>query len=204
MKPEHARQLLAQEAARILSQEGRRDFLGAKHKAAAQLGLALRHLPTNREIEAALIAHQRLFEAPEQNLRLHRLRTTALAVMARLEGKAMQVRATGAVLSEVATAHAVVELHVFAEPPERLVFFLADQELQYRESMRRHTWRSGRIRTLPVFEFDPGGQEVEATVFNLDDIREAPMNTVDGHPMRRIGRSGLEALLEDKGEPING
>ncbi|MGH8128120.1 MAG: hypothetical protein ACRETC_07095 [Gammaproteobacteria bacterium] len=199
MKSEHARQLLAQEAARILSEEGRRDFLSAKHKAAAHLGLALKHLPTNREIETALIAHQRLFEAPEQSRRLHRLRTTALAAMTRFED--MEIRATGAVLGEVATAHSVVELHVFAEPPERLVFALADQGLQYRESMRRHTWRNGRIRVLPIFEFNLGGQDVEATVFNLDNIREAPIDPVDGQPMRRLGRSALEALI-DKTNPI--
>lgn len=202
MKPEHARQLLAQEAARILSEEGRHDFLSAKHKAAAHLGLALKHLPTNREIEAALIAHQRLFEAPEQNHRLHRLRVTALAAMTRLEG--METKVTGSALGEVATAHSIVELHVFAEPPERLVFCLADQGLIYRENMRRHTWRNGRIRTLPVFEFSLGNQDVEATVFNLDDIREAPINPVDGQPMRRVGRAVLEALIKENSQPIAG
>lgn len=195
MKPEHARQLLAQEAARILSEEGRRDFLSAKHKAAAHLGLALKHLPTNREIEAALIAHQRLFEAPAQNHRMHRLRTTALAAMTRLEG--METRVTGAVLGEVATAHSIVELHVFVEPPEKLVFALADQGLAYHESMRRHTWRNGRIRTLPVFEFSLGSQDVEVTAFNLDDIREAPIDPVEGLPMRRLGRAALETLIDE-------
>ncbi|MGA7965099.1 MAG: hypothetical protein WCB49_04280 [Gammaproteobacteria bacterium] len=195
MKPEHARQLLAQEAARILSEEGRHDFLSAKHKAAAHLGLAHKHLPTNREIETALIAHQRLFEAPAQSHRLHRLRITALAAMTRLEG--METRVAGAALGEVATAHSVVELHVFAEPPERVMFCLADQGLTYRESVRRHAWRNGRTRTLPVFEFSLGNQAVEATVFNLDDIREAPINPVDGQPMHRLGLAALEALIKE-------
>ncbi len=202
MKPEHARRLLAQEAARIIAEEGRHDFLGAKQKAAAHLGLALKHLPTNREIETALIEHQRLFEASSQPERLDRLRRLALDVMQRLEG--METRATGAVLGEVATAHARVELHAFAEPPERLVFRLADLGVKYEENTRRHSWRNGRVRDVPMFAFSIDGQTVEITVFNLKDLREAPMDAVDGHPMRRISKAALEQLIEKNCQPITG
>lgn len=202
MKPEHTRRLLAQEAARIIAEEGRHDFLGAKQKAAAHLGLALKHLPTNREIETALMEHQRLFEAPAQPARLDRLRRTALEVMRGLEG--MESRATGAVLGEIATAHARVEIHAFVEPPERLVFRLADLGVDYEENTRRHTWRNGRVRNVPMFAFSIGGQAVEVTVFDLNDLREAPMNAVDGHPMRRIGKSALENLIETSDSPVPG
>jgi len=200
MKPEHARQLLAQEAARILAEEGRRDFLAAKHKAATRLGLALKHLPTNREIEAALVAHQRLFEAPAQPARLARLRQTALEVMGWLEG--METRAAGAVLGEIATAHASVQLHVFVEPPERLVFRLTDLGVDYEENTRRYTWRSGRVRDVPMFAFSVDGQVVETAVFGLNDLREAPMDAVDGLPMRRINKASLENLIETSGSPV--
>ena len=202
MKPEHVRRLLAQEAARIIAEEGRHDYLGAKQKAAARLGLALKHLPTNREIEAALIEHQRLFEASSQPERLERLRSVALDVMQRLEG--METRATGAVLGEVATAHARVELHVFVEPPEHLVFRLADLGVDYEENTRRHCWRNGRVREVPMFAFSIDGQVVELTVFDLKDLREAPVDAVDGHPMRRIGRAALGRLLEESRQPITG
>lgn len=202
MKPEHARRLLAQEAARILAEEGRRDYLAAKHKAAAHLGLGLRHLPTNREIQAALVTHQRLFEAPAQPARLARLRGTALSVMEQLGG--MESRVTGAVLGEIATAHASVQLHVFVEPPERLVFRLADLGLDYEENTRRYTWRNGRARDVPMFAFSIDGQVVEITVFGLNDLREAPMDAVDGQPMRRINRAALENLIAVNGSPIPG
>lgn len=202
MKPEHARRLLAQEAARILAEEGKRDYLAAKQKAAAHLGLARRHLPTNREIEAALITHQQLFEAPAQPARLARLRGTTLDVMERLEG--MQSRATGAVLGEIATAHARVQLHVFVEPPEQLVFRLTDLGVDYEENTRRYTWRNGRVRDVPMFAFAVDGQAVEITVFGLNDMREAPVDVVDGMPMRRINRAALEKLIEVNGSPITG
>ena len=202
MKPEHIRRLLAQEAARIIAEEGRRDFLGAKQKAAAHLGLALKHLPTNREIEAALIEHQRLFEASCQPERMDRLRRIALDVMQRLEG--METRAIGAVMGEVATAHARGEVRVFGEPPERLVFRLAALGVDYQDNTGRQRWSHGRTRDVPMFAFSIDGQVVELTVFDLNDLREAPMNAVDGHPMRRIGKAALEKLLEESRQPVTG
>ena len=55
--------LLAQEAARIMADEGVRDFRLAKRKAAERLGLPVNGtlMPRNTEIEQALIDHQRLF-----------------------------------------------------------------------------------------------------------------------------------------------
>ncbi|HYW76274.1 MAG TPA: hypothetical protein VFA48_06570 [Gammaproteobacteria bacterium] len=202
MKPEHIRRLLAQEAARIIAEEGRHDFLGAKQKAAAHLGLALKHLPTNREIETALIEHQRLFEASSQPERMERLRSVALDVMQRLGS--IETRATGAVLGEVATAHARVELHAFVEPPEYLVFQLSDMGVDYEENTRRHNWRNGRMRDVPMFAFSIEGQSVEITVFQLKELREAPMDAVDGHPMRRIGKGALEKLLANGRQRVTG
>lgn len=194
MRPDQARLLLAQEAARIISEDGRRDYLGAKRKAAERLGLAPKHLPTNREVEAALAQHQRLFEGPQQEARLMRLRRTALAAMTRLDG--FEIRASGAVVGKVATAHAVVELHVFTDPPEQLAFRLTDLGVPYHESERRMRWRDGRTRTVPAFGFELEGQAVEALAFTLTDLREAPADPVDGRPMRRLGRRALEELLE--------
>lgn len=193
MNPRQARQLLAREAARILAEEGRRDYLTAKRKAAERLGLPARHLPTNREVAEALLLHQRLFEAPQQPARLERLRRTALAAIDAFDG--IEARAAGAVTGEVATAHAVVEIHVFADAPEALAFRLCDLGLRYREGDRRLRWSDGRTRSVPVFGFVLGGVDVEALAFGPADLREAPVDPVDGRPMRRLGRRALEAML---------
>lgn len=198
MNPRHARQLLAREAARILAEEGRRDYLTAKRKAAERLGLAPKHLPTNREVEAALIAHQQLFDAPRQPARLTRLRRTALAAIDALAG--MEARATGAVAGEVATAHAVVELHVFVDPPEALAFRLADLGIRYGEGSRRLRWSDGRIRTVPVFSFEMDGIAVENLAFATNDLREAPADPVHGRPMQRLGRAALVRLLAESAQ----
>ena len=59
------RRALAQEAARVMAQQGIGDFLQAKRKAAAKLGVHdAAVLPKNTEIEAALRDYQRLFGEP--------------------------------------------------------------------------------------------------------------------------------------------
>lgn len=195
MKPAQTRQLLAREAAKIIAEEGRRDYLTAKRKAAERLRLALRHLPTNREVEAALAEHERLFEAPAQGPRLGALRRAALATMDALEG--FEVRVAGAATGDVATAHALVEIHVFVDPPEAVAFRLADLGIPYQERVRRLRWRDGHSRMVPAFAFELEGRAVEALVFTACEVREAPADPVDGRPMRRLNRRALAELARD-------
>ena len=59
---ERARQVLAQEAARIIVDHGVRDYRVAKQKAAERLGIGSRgSLPGNAEIEAAVADHLQIF-----------------------------------------------------------------------------------------------------------------------------------------------
>src|SRR3954469_14225593 len=61
-RAENLRRALAQEAARIMSEHGIRDFLTAKRKAAERFGVVDGSvLPRNTEIEDALAEYQRLF-----------------------------------------------------------------------------------------------------------------------------------------------
>ena len=74
--------LLAQECARIMTEEGIQDFGTAKRKAALRLGIPDKAvLPDNTAVEQALIDRQRLFHADHQPLRLRGLRETALEAM---------------------------------------------------------------------------------------------------------------------------
>ena len=61
-RAEHLRRAVAQEAARVMSEHGVRDFLFAKRKAAERFGIVDGSLlPRNIEIEEALQEYQRLF-----------------------------------------------------------------------------------------------------------------------------------------------
>jgi hypothetical protein len=96
---------LAQEAARIMSEQGIDDYGLAKRKAAERFGATdIAVLPKNTEIEAALAAHHRLFEAHTHSSTLSALRRTALQAMRLLQR--FDPRLVGPVLSGTASANA--------------------------------------------------------------------------------------------------
>lgn len=190
-----SRRLLTQEAARIMSEEGVRDFLFAKRKAAERLGFDPRslHLPTNLEVEEALAEHQRLFRSDTQPKNLRHLRETARNAL-RLFAS-FNPRLVGPVLSGTASEHAIVYLHLFSDLAEEVAVFLMEKGIPYEHAARKLKSGAGVQREYPVYKFVAGDVPIEATVFEVDGIREAPMSPVDGRPMRRGSLRDVELLL---------
>jgi hypothetical protein len=193
---EQQRLRIAQEAARLMADEGIHDFATAKRKAVERLGLAgLRNLPGNLEIEQALIAHQQLFRSLTQPQRLHHLRQVALAAMR--EFAVFSPRLVGPVLTGTADEHSPVQLHLFADTPEQLDLYLLERNIPYEWDARMVRLSPERQERFPVCHFTAGDVAMELTVFPMDGLRQAPLSPVDGRPMRRLTLQGLEELLRE-------
>jgi hypothetical protein len=193
-RSDNLRRAMAQEAARIMAEQGVHDFLTAKRKAAERFGNPEdAALPRNTEIEAALVEYQRLFAADTHGTKLQRQRHVALQAMRSLA--AFEPRLVGPVLSGTATPHADVQLHLFAERAEAVALQLLDNGVQHEIIERRLKLDAVRVRNYPGIRFEIDSQPIEATVFPLDGIRQAPVSPVDGRPMRRADRAELEVLL---------
>ncbi|MFI4920944.1 MAG: hypothetical protein ACHQAZ_04805 [Gammaproteobacteria bacterium] len=190
-----SRRLLTQEAARIMSEEGVRDFLFAKRKAAERLGVDPRslHLPTNLEVELALAERQRLFQSDSQPGNLRHLRETAREALRLFQR--FNPRLVGPVLSGTAAEHAIVYLHVFSDPAEDVAVFLMEKQIPYEPSARKLKTGAGVQHEYPVYKFVAGDVPIEVTVFDVDGIREAPASPVDGRPMKRGSLQDLDLLL---------
>jgi len=188
------RKALAQEAARIMEQQGVHDFLTAKRKAAERLGITdASALPRNTEIESALAEYQRLFAAGTHEVSLQAQRQVALRAMQYLAD--FEPRLVGPVLSGTATEHAGVQLHLFADRPESVALQLLDQGIEHEVTERRLRLDMERVRAFPGLRFELDQQRIEATVFPVDGIRQAPVSPVDGRPMRRADITELELLI---------
>ena len=195
-RAEHLRRALAQEAARIMSEQGIDDYGLAKRKAAERFGATdIAVLPKNTEIEAALADHQRLFEADTHSSTLDDLRRTALRAMRLLER--FEPRRVGPVLSGTASAHSEVNLHLFADGTESVALHLMDNGIPHRILERRLRYEPDRVVSYPVVRFVAGRHEIDAVVFPVNGIRQSPASPVDGRPMRRASAEEVEALLED-------
>lgn len=181
-----------------MAEHGINDFLVAKRKAAERLGVSEdTPLPRNTEIEEALAEHQRLFGARQHQSRLQQLRSTALRAMQELA--LFEPRLVGPVLNGTATANTDVQLHLFADQPETISLHLLERGISYEVTEKRVRLTPERTRPFPGLRFELGGEEIEATVFPCDGIRQAPLSPVDGRPMRRADRLDVEMLLNAGG-----
>lgn len=193
---EELRRAIAQEAARIMNEHGIEDYLLAKRKAAERLGVTdMASLPRNTEIEAALVEYQRLFAADTHSQTLAEQRRAALAAMRLLEE--FEPRLVGPVLTGTATPHADIDLHVFADHAEAVAFKLMDRGIPHEVLERRVKMHADRAVAYPAVRFNAGDRTIDATVFPVDGIRQAPFSPVDGRPMRRAAINELTALLDE-------
>jgi hypothetical protein len=188
------RQAVAEEAARIMREQGVDDFLQAKRKAADRLGVTdASILPRNTEVEAALVAHQRLFAADRHEASLVALRRSALEAMRLMAD--FQPRLVGPVLAGTASPHSEITLHLFSETPEAVSLRLEERGVPHEVLERRLRYERDRTVSYPALRFVAGRQTVDAVVFPLDGIRQSPSSPVDGKPMRRASAAEVEALL---------
>jgi hypothetical protein len=194
-RTQQLRQSVAVEAARLMLEQGIRDFGQAKQKAADRLGLRdERALPRNAEVEEALRQHQRLFEGPEQAALLASLRREALEAMgffARFEP-----RLVGAVLDGTADRHSAVCLHLFCDDLVEVEDFLVDRGIPFETQSRRLRTQREQWQEFPVYLFAAGGTPIDITVFPLDAVRQAPIDRSGERPMARASLATVERLVE--------
>ncbi|MBA2079546.1 MAG: hypothetical protein BGP10_02835 [Rhodanobacter sp. 68-29] len=193
------RRRVAQEAARLMSEHGIRDFHRAKLKAAERLGiLDTQALPRNHEIEQALREHQRIFLADSQPQLLRARREAAVEAMRFLEP--FEPRLVGAVLDGTADAHSSICLHVFSDDPEAVHRYLHERGVPFETQTRRlRVSRDGQAE-FPVLLFAADALPFDLTVLPRDALRQAPLDRIDEKPMRRATLSAVEILLaEDDG-----
>ena len=192
------RQEAAAEAARLMAEDGYRDWAAAKNKALQRLGHGRSAMPSNMEVADALKAHLQLFDAEETHDRLCERRRLAISLMRRL-GQ-FQPRAAGALVSGIMTEHMPLEIHLFADPPERVDIFLSDAGWDFDDDERRMRHPDGRELDVPVCRLEtPEGVQVEFVVFGEDSMRWSPASPIDGKPMTRLDLKAVQALLADNG-----
>lgn len=197
---QHLRQMVAQQAARMMAEDGISDYAYAKKKAGRQLGaIDNSSLPSNAEVEEELKLYNALFLSEEQPENLRDLRKNALLTMQMLER--FNPYLTGAVLDGTAGLLAETHIHLFADSLKEVEMFLLNQQIPFdvnEKSYRvmndgkRDKKGDGR-KTVPVFTLEMETGLIRLSVFEVDDIRVPTKRAVDG---TNADRAGIEALKE--------
>lgn len=179
---------IAQAAARLIVDHGLGDWALAKRKAARGLSLPeATGLPSNDEVEAALVLHQSLFggEAHQRSLRAQRQR--ALEWMERLA--AWHPLLVGSVAAGWAGAHADVRIELAADDAKEVEILLAGRGIAYRSA-------GGQAAATPtVLLIDLRDVSIRIEILTPNDRR----HRARADSAARLDAAALRALLDASG-----
>ena len=193
-KLHHTRAQIAAEAARIIATEGLFDFHAAKRKAAERIGNSERlALPSNLEVQDALLSYQSLYGGQEHADHLEKLRLAALSAMRMLHD--YSPRLVGPVLDGSAGEHCRVSLHLFCDAAETLVLDFLERGLPFRQEQHRLRGNDRNYLNVPVFVIDVDGCMVELLLLPTLGLRQSLPSPIDGKPQRRASQAELEQML---------
>ena len=199
---DHIRQMIAQQAARMMAEDGINDFAYAKKKAGKQLSVSEASvMPTNAEIEEEIRLYHNIYNADEQPLELAKLRQAALMTMQLFER--FNPHLTGSVLDGTAGKFSQTNIHLFADSAKDVEMFLLNQQIpfessekSYRVSDKPSKDKKEKVRkTVPVFTLETELGLQKLSVFDVDDMRVAVKRTVDGSNAERVDIAGVQAIL---------
>jgi len=191
---EGMRELLAQEAARLIVDHGMHDYGQAKRKASQRFGVRdAAVLPSNTEIEESVIERQRIYDPELHERRLTAMRSLAADLMEAL--MEFQPRLVGAVLSGSVTENSPLELHLFTDAPEAVLLELESQGIDARDCQRRYRLNNQELSILPGFRFTRNGEQIYVIVFPEKGLRQPPLSPVDRKSLQRASRSRVLQLL---------
>jgi len=189
------RERLAQLAAEYMAETGSQDFQLAKNKALNQFGAIDSYdLPSNKEIQQALISYQQIFRADTQPAQLKKLRQAALDAMQFFYK--FNPRLVGNVLNGTADKNSAIYLHLFADTSEEVAVFLMDNNIPYDEELKRFHIKGDEYEYYPAFTFLADDFPIHIIVFSERGLHHAPLDKVDGKPMQRADIKAVTRLLE--------
>ena len=199
---DHIRQMIAQQAARMMAEDGVHDYAYAKKKAGRQLGISENSvLPSNAEIEEEIRLYHEIYNADEQPLELAKLRKAALMTMQIFER--FNPRLTGSILDGTAGKFAQTDIHLFADSAKEVEIFLLSQQIpfessekSYRISDKPSKDKKEKVRkTVPIFTLETELGLQKLSVFEFDDLRISTKKTSDGSNAERVDIEELKQLI---------
>lgn len=189
------RKNIAQEAAKLVALEGLDDFLQAKKKAAQKLNINnKRLLPSNSEIEAALIEYQSLFLNDKQLQIVCELRNIAYKTMQLLTE--FNPRLVGSVLNGTANENSEVMVHVFSDASEIISLLLEKKGIPTALCERRLKVEKKNHVYFPALKFIAGNINIVLIVLPETFLKNAPFDPVTQRPMKRASLNDLKKLID--------
>ena len=206
-KDDKIRGMIAYEAARLMYEDGVREYRDAKRKAAKPFGpekaLSLgSHLPTNAEIHEELV---KLIASREEEVlpeRLLRLRLIALKYLELFSDFSPYL--VGSVLSGAVTERSDIDIHLFSDSVEEVEDLLRGNGMEF-ETEVVPIRKSGVVKDYTHVYLEDEGTVIECSVYPAEERRNRTTSSITGKPMERASAARLKKIIgESLEEGLNG
>lgn len=182
---------IAQTAARLMHQQRLQDYGIAKRKALESLGLSTREaLPENRLIDEALQQQLALFASEADREWAVKLQQTAQDASDFLADFRHYIG--GSLASQTCKQDDRLEVHLYCDAPENLLWALQENQIPYDESQRVVRVGRQQEKEFPCFSFVANDVAVSITVFPDSRPQARPCDT-DGSARPRLKPQQLRA-----------
>lgn len=183
------REHLAQQAAKLMAEDGITDHAYAKRKAAKQLGASdTQHLPSNQEVDEALHSYRMLYQQESHPGILYQLREEALAAMHLFAP--FHPYLTGSVLNGTASEHSDINLILYSDDVKAVLLFLLKENLDFEDG----EWIArigGHEETVPSYTLT--GES--GTQTHIIVLPENALYSGSRHPETHADTVAVETLL---------
>jgi len=196
------RHMIAQQAARMMAEEGISDYAYAKKKAGRQLGVTDKQgLPSNIEVEEEIKLYNSLYLGDVQPGHLAQLRENALYTMELLAE--FNPYLTGAVLEGTAGLGTDTHIHLFAESAKEVEIFLLNEQIPFEANEKsyrilndgKRDKRGDGRKKVPMLTLETELGLIQISIFEVDDVRYATKRTADGANALRADIARVRSMI---------
>ena len=186
--------MIAQEAAKIIAEKGIQQFGQAKFKAAENLNAMDNGcLPSNSDIEKKLIEYYQLFQTDVHLDHILSLRKIALDIMHIFDN--YQIYLVGPVANGTANVSSAINFHIASEDESEIIQTLKKNDLTHKPYDRKIKFNEKTIKLVNGIKTIYKNTDIELTIFNHKEIRHVPLSKIDNRPMNRITVNLLQKMI---------
>lgn len=183
--------LIAQEAARLIVNEGLNDYLVAKTKAAERLNLLGSRLPRNDEIEVAANEYHRIYGSSEQLSQIKQLRQIAFEAMVFF--KSFSPRVVGGVVDGTAGQYNVIKLHLHCATIEEILIKLVNSSIPFIQKTHILSLPRQKSVEFPEIGFVVDKVQLALLIYPLHFVLNPPF----GKAMVRMDIEAMKQLMNN-------
>ncbi|MDH3693187.1 MAG: hypothetical protein OER96_01270 [Gammaproteobacteria bacterium] len=201
IRTQDLRRVVCEETAKIVIDEGIRDYQHAKLKACERLSVNPDQvMPGNIEIEQAVATRLRIFDGAAHDLRYRQRIQIALELMDEFESFHPRVNSDSI---NTPTERSALELHTFADTPEDIYLQLHEHGIPFHDKDKRFRFNHTTWRQIPAVSFIVDEVSVDVCIFRHDRRGEIPRSQIDGNAITRLKKKRLQELLQECKDEID-